>query len=49
MGWDDQVTCIQTIDQIHVQAGNRRGGSYKDDQMGDFQTIDKVDILSGEE
>ena len=23
MGWDNQVTCIQKIDQVHVQAGDK--------------------------
>ena len=31
MGWDDQVTCIQKIDQVHVQAGDKL---EEEDQIG---------------
>ena len=43
MGWDYQVTCIQTIDQVHVQAGNRRGGL---DRMIRWETFKQLTRLT---
>jgi hypothetical protein len=41
MGWDDQMSGIQTIDQVHVPSG-------EDDQMRSLKTIDQVHVLAGE-
>ena len=34
MGWDDQMSNLRTIDQVHIQSGDRWRGW--DDQMSDL-------------